>query len=753
LPGATMKVGLLALGSGGVGAAFLKSAGDLQITSKSFEVLTGNVEVANKLFGQLATYANNTPFQFPQIADAGRVLLGYGITTKDVYKDIQMLGDLASVTGADFKSLAVVFGQVNATGKLMGQDSLQLINNNIPITTILAKRLGESVQQVKQDMSDGKISADIFNAALESTTAKGGFAFHGTDVLAQTLNGRISTLTDAVMEFGRELLGVKVDPKLGLVVESGGLFDKISNAIPKMIEGLKQITPVVQGAFMFLLDHGDLVLAVLAGMAAAFVVAEVAAIAFGVAAAIAMGPLYVIPLLVTVVVGAIAALAVMIYFHWDKITAVTKNMVSSVSGVFAQLTDVVSSFFKYFQVMFSKDSDYGNDWLGHLPEAIQPAVMAMGQFIAIIQQFGNIWHGFVEAFQTDDAGLLQSALFKVGLESLTDPLGRFAGFLRDTIESIQDTFTNMLKSTEKIFTTMLSFLRGVGITIGRIVLDWASPYIWLYNNVIEPITLLITAILFRSAAGWYQVFDALDKRILAVESSILGSIISLNTFIVSLENKLIADLIGIGKLIFDAMTVPINMAKDFIVNGIIAMKNEVVGNWNSLIGFLNSARNAIVDAMTGPINTAHSGIVNTINGIMNFVSSSWNNIVNFFRGLSSSIVNAITQPFEDAKKGIENIAGQIRKAANEINPFVKHSPSLVENVQEGIGIIRKEYESLGRISIAPITHQYAPAVARAGTLQSGSVSKTQNITVHIASIKDKSDIDSLVRELGYKSSL
>lgn len=275
----------------GVGGLLVKSAADLQTTSKSFQVLTGNAEVANKLFSQLADYANNTPFEFPDIAKAGKTLLGFGINSDKVFGDVKQLGDIAGATGADFNSLAVVFGQVNATGRLMGQDALQLINNNIPITTILAKKLGTSVQEVKKQMEDGKISADLFNEALKETTQEGGFAFKGAEELAKTLNGRMSTLKDTALELGRNLIGVKVDPNLGLTIESGGVFDTVSKAVEGMIKTLNDIKPdileKVQGFFGFIKDNGAVIAGILlGGLLPAFA---------GIAGAIALGAFHLLP--------------------------------------------------------------------------------------------------------------------------------------------------------------------------------------------------------------------------------------------------------------------------------------------------------------------------------------------------------------------------------------------------------------------------------------------------------------------------
>lgn len=314
---------------------FIKSAADLQQTSKSFEVLTGNVDVANKLFAQLAKYANNTPFEFPQIAKAGQILLGFGIKSDEVYKRITMLGDIAAATGANFESLALVFGQVNATGRLMGQDALQLINNKIPITGILAKKLGVSVQVVKEKMEEGAISTELFNQALEETTQKGGFAFKGTDVLAQSLNGRLSTLKDTVLEFGRNLLGVKVDPELGLVVKPGGIFDRFSLLVPRITKGLSDLAPKAERAFMWVMNNGNTVKSILGGVAAAFVTAKLAAIGFAIAAN--ANPLTLFATAVTLLVGALVGLQMQFDWigktlafikpYWDAFTAVINEFV------------------------------------------------------------------------------------------------------------------------------------------------------------------------------------------------------------------------------------------------------------------------------------------------------------------------------------------------------------------------------------------------------------------------------------------
>lgn len=82
-------------------------------------------------------------------------------------------------------------------------------------------------------------------------------------------------------------------------------------------------------------------------------------------------------------------------------------------------------------------------------------------------------------------------------------------------------------------------------------------------------------------------------------------------------------------------------------------------------------------------------------GASDFISNIWNGVLGFFQNIAGRIRDAIVKPFEDAKNKIEEIGRKIREAAENINPFHRESPSLVDNVRKGLGIIRNEYDSLG----------------------------------------------------------
>lgn len=123
----------------------------------------------------------------------------------------------------------------------MGQDALQLINNSIPVTTILAKELGISIQAAADKMNGGQVSAEQFNKAMidfSNTLNIEGFG--------NTLQNRLISLQGSIRSLAFSIIGVKVDPIKGFTVEAGGLFDRFSNAVDYAAKHLKQLPDILE---------------------------------------------------------------------------------------------------------------------------------------------------------------------------------------------------------------------------------------------------------------------------------------------------------------------------------------------------------------------------------------------------------------------------------------------------------------------------------------------------------------------------
>lgn len=162
-------------------------------------------------------------------------------------------------------------------------------------------------------------------------------------------------------------------------------------------------------------------------------------------------------------------------------------------------------------------------------------------------------------------------------------------------------------------------------------------------------------------------------------------------------------------------------------------------------------------------------VIEILKVLINWVIQSTTNFNNFVAFLKSipetvrnafaSVYDAITSPFIKAYNKIKDVASNIKNAINEISPFVRHSPSLVDNVIKGVGIIKDQYASLASIKIPPVmfdmpllespTLSYATSPAsRAGASASGGIEKMINIEK--MEVRQDSDITDVARDLAFR---
>ena len=179
-----------------VAIAGFNSAVEMENYSNSFTTLLGSAEKADKVLSDFKKKAAATPFSMKDFASGGKLLLSFGQSAESLMPTMSMLGDIAQGNKEKFSQLNLVYAQIMSTGKLMGQDLLQLISAGFNPLTIMAEQTGKSVAQLKDEMSKGAISAEMVTKAFQAATSKGGLFFGGMESASKTFSGRLSTLLD-----------------------------------------------------------------------------------------------------------------------------------------------------------------------------------------------------------------------------------------------------------------------------------------------------------------------------------------------------------------------------------------------------------------------------------------------------------------------------------------------------------------------------------------------------------------------------
>ena len=115
------------------------------------------------------------------------------------------LGDVAGATGADLGGIATAFGQIQAKGRLQGEELLQLQERGIALQDELQKMYGLTGEEFRKALEKGQFSAEAVNQALINLTETGGKYADGAIAQSDTLAGKFSTLVDGITRVAQTL--------------------------------------------------------------------------------------------------------------------------------------------------------------------------------------------------------------------------------------------------------------------------------------------------------------------------------------------------------------------------------------------------------------------------------------------------------------------------------------------------------------------------------------------------------------------
>lgn len=105
----------------------------------------GNAEVANDMYERISEYGKVTPYDKAGLIEAQRTMMSFGISGEKAFTTLKQIGDIAMGDKEKMHSLALAFAQMSSTGKLTGQDLMQMINAGFNPLNEISKLTGKSV--------------------------------------------------------------------------------------------------------------------------------------------------------------------------------------------------------------------------------------------------------------------------------------------------------------------------------------------------------------------------------------------------------------------------------------------------------------------------------------------------------------------------------------------------------------------------------------------------------------------------------
>lgn len=205
LGGSLGKFGTLASGTAAVATAIVAIAkASIDAYSRTEQVqtalrgLVGEATIADALFERLRDYGNTTPYDTQGLAEAAKLMMGYGISASQVMPIMEELGDIAMGDNNKLQSLALAFSQMSAAGKVCKQDLNQMINAGFNPLQVISEQTGESIGSLFDKVSKGQISVRQIQQAFKDATSEGGKFHNMASNLGNTVEGAFNGAKDAI---------------------------------------------------------------------------------------------------------------------------------------------------------------------------------------------------------------------------------------------------------------------------------------------------------------------------------------------------------------------------------------------------------------------------------------------------------------------------------------------------------------------------------------------------------------------------
>jgi tape measure domain-containing protein len=237
--GVAAAAGKLAIAFGALQAfkfVFAKTA-ELESQTRSLEVLTGSAQKAGQIIKELQQLGAVTPFTSTELIDSAKRLQAFGVEADKVVETTKRLADVSGATGAELSGLVTAYGQVQAKGRLQGEELLQFQERGVALQAELRKMYGLSGDEFQKALSKGRVSAEAVEVAIIRLTNAGGKYANGAIAQSDTLQGKFSTLQDSIQTLA-QTIGKTLTP----VIKS--LMDQATDAIAELQRMFEEVNNI-----------------------------------------------------------------------------------------------------------------------------------------------------------------------------------------------------------------------------------------------------------------------------------------------------------------------------------------------------------------------------------------------------------------------------------------------------------------------------------------------------------------------------
>ena len=254
-----LGAGVVAVGKK-FGSWALDTMSDSETVMLALTNMTHSADLAKQTISQLQELAIISPYNFKTLETAGQRLVALGFSAQEVTPTLRAVGDAVAATGGNDANLTAIIhdlGQMRSQGKVTSRVMMNLANNSIASWQMLAEHLGVTVDQAREMVEAGAVSADEgITAILSGMESRYGGMMERA---SKTVSGIVSNMVDSVQNnimglsdtegYGRlrDSLARLVDPLdrlfdaltptfSGIMSSAAGWIDRVTSLIESLYD-------------------------------------------------------------------------------------------------------------------------------------------------------------------------------------------------------------------------------------------------------------------------------------------------------------------------------------------------------------------------------------------------------------------------------------------------------------------------------------------------------------------------------------
>lgn len=597
----------------------------------------------SKIMESALESVKGTSYGMDEAATTAASAVAAGIAPgKELTRYLSLTGDAAAIAGASMSDMGSIFNKVQTSNKAYNDSLGQLSDRGLPIYQWIAKEAGVTEEAVFKMASEGKVSAEMFQAAIENNIGGAAKSMGENSFTASLANmwasvGRIganfldaggkgggffSTIKPMISDFTKNLgsieekakdIGTKFGEAFnGFITKIQEIKAKFDGLSPSMQDFIKKTALISAGILVGIGPAIGIVGKLIMGIGGAITTfgkmtgliskLSVGIKGFGATIGFLTSPIGIALVSIT----ALITIGVLLYKNWDTI----KEKAQVVFTAFAPLLETVKGAFQNLM------SSLGPIWesMKTLFESLLPILEMVGIVVGgvIVTAFGiaiSVFNAVVSAIGPLINAIINIADIVTNMVNVVIALltGDFAGaweYLKKTGQSTKDFFVNIFKSIVNFISTfvktIIDFFHGLYMTLvgNSIVPDIVNAIVKWFKDMAKWVVDLVKKIVDGVKQGFENMKNAVQTVFNLLKTIITTALdYWLNTF-----RNILA------------------FIKALVTGDFEGMKNAVKNQMENILNTATRIFNAVKDAIAKPVEKARDLISNAIDKIKGFFS-------------------------------------------------------------------------------------------------------------------------------------